>query len=113
MLQVQFFRIYNIFDANGATNARMRLRLAFIDANSFTQTNTDFNAFGQSPGWLGSVAASPFERVTGILVVPPCTVQLRANFASGGAGSVKGTIVIDDLSVAVLDREAPQVACQP
>jgi len=112
-LQVQFFRIYDIFDANGGTNASMRLSLAFIDTNGFTLTNTDFNAFGQSPGWQGSVAASPFERVTGTLVVPAGTVQLRANFASGGAGSVKGTIVIDDLSVAVVDREAPQVACQP
>jgi len=112
-LEVQFFRIYNISDLTGATNASMRLSLAFIDANSFTLTNTDFNAFGQSPGWTGSVATSPFERVTGTLVVPAGTVQLRANFASGGAGSVIGTIVIDDLSVAVLDTEAPQVACQP
>ena len=112
-LEVQFFRIYHIFDANGATNASMRLSLAFIDANGFTLTNTDFNAFSDSPGWTGSIATSPFERVNGLLLVPPGTVQLRANFASGGAGSVMGTIVIDDLSVAVLDTEAPQVACQP
>jgi hypothetical protein len=113
VLQVQFFRIYHIFDATGATNASMRLSLAFIDVNGFALTNTDFNAFGDSPGWTGSIATSPFERVTGTLVVPVGTVQLRANFASGGAGSVEGTIVIDDLSVAVLDTEAPQVACQP
>jgi len=58
-LEVQFFRIYNISDLTGATNASMRLSLAFIDANGFTITNTDFNAFGQSPGWTGSVATSP------------------------------------------------------
>src|SRR5712672_2578322 len=109
MLEVQFFRIYDICDANGATNASIRVSLAFIDANGFTLTNTDFNAYGQSPGWQGSVATSTFERVKGILVVPAGTVQLQANFASGGAGSVKGNMVIDDLSVAVLDQEAPQV----
>src|SRR6266404_5383850 len=100
VLDVQFFQLYN------TTNGSMRLSFAFIDAMGFTRANTDFNAptngpGGQSPGWLGSVAASPFERVSGRLLVPAGTVKLRVNFASGGDGSVMGIMVIDDLSVRI------------
>jgi len=98
VLDVQFFQLYN------TTDGSMRLSFAFIDSMGFTLANTDFNAptngsGGQSPGWLGSVAASPFERVSGRLLVPAGTVKLRVNFASGGSGSVTGIMVIDDLSV--------------
>jgi hypothetical protein len=101
VLDVQFFQLYD------TTNGSMRLSFAFIDSMGFTLANTDFNAptngsggsGGQSPGWLGSIAASPFERVSGRLLVPANTVKLRVNFASGGAGSVTGIMVIDDLSV--------------
>jgi len=98
VLDLQFFQLYS------TTNGGMRLSFAFIDSMGFTRTNTDFNAptnglGGQSAGWTGSVAASPFERVSGRLVVPAGTVKLRVNFASGGAGPVTGIMVIDDLSV--------------
>jgi len=98
VLDVQFFQLYS------TTNGSMRLSFAFIDSMGFTRANTDFNAptngsGGQSPGWLGSIAASPFERVSGRLLVPAETVKLRVNFASGGAESVMGIMVIDDLSV--------------
>ena len=100
VLDVQFFQLYN------TTNGSMRLSFAFIDSMGFTLANTDFNAptnglGGQSPGWAGSVATSPFERVSGHLIVPADTVKLRVNFASGGAGSVTGIMVIDDLSVRI------------
>ena len=98
VLDVQFFQLYS------TTNGSMRLSFAFIDAMGFTRANTDFNAptnqtDGQSPGWTGSISNSPFERVSGRLLVPAETVKLRVNFASGGAESVKGIMVIDDLSV--------------
>ena len=101
VLDVQFFQLYS------TTNGSMRLSFAFIDSMGFTRVNTDFNAptngsggsGGQSSGWLGSIAGSPFERVSGRLLVPAESVKLRVNFASGGAGSVTGLMVIDDLSV--------------
>jgi len=101
VLDVQFFQLYS------TTNGSMRLSFAFIDSMGFTRANTDFNAptngsggsGGQSPGWLGSIAGSPFERVSGRLLVPAETVKLRVNFASGGDGGVTGIMVIDDLSV--------------
>ena len=100
VLDVQFFQLYD------TTNGSMRLSFAFLESHGFAIVSTDFNAptnqlGGQSPGWLGSVAASPFERVSGRLLVPAGTVKLRVNFASGGAGDVTGTMVIDDLSVRI------------
>ena len=56
---------------------------------------------GDSPGWLGSVAASTFDRQNQSLVVPDGTVKLRVNLASGGASLVTGTMLIDDLSVQI------------
>src|SRR5438876_2483903 len=92
VLDVQFFQLYS------TTNGSMRLSFAFIDSMGFTRANTDFNAptnqvDGQSPGWTGSISNSPFERVSGRLLVPADTVKLRVNFASGGAGSVTGIMV--------------------
>jgi len=94
VLELQWFQIYD------TTNGSMRLSFAFTDAgNTQLGNGTDFNVNGQSPGWLGSVAASPFERQFHRLIVPAGAVKLRVNFASGGAGSVTGTMLIDDLSV--------------
>ena len=96
VLDVQFFRIYS------TTNGNMRLTFGFRDAGGVSfGPEYNFEIGGQSPGWLGSVAASPFERVSGRFVVPAGTAQLSAKFASGGSGGVTGTMVIDDLSVRI------------
>jgi hypothetical protein len=92
-LDLQWFQIYNTTDGN------MRLSFAFLDAGNVTLASQDFNVSGQSPGWNGSVASSPFERQYKRLEVPAGTTQLRVNLASGGSSSVTGTMVIDDLSV--------------
>jgi hypothetical protein len=95
-LDLQWFQLYD------TTNGGMRLSFAFTDAaNNQVGSGTDFNASGQSPGWLGSLAASPFERRNERLVVPDGGAKLRVNFASGGSGSVVGTMLIDDLSVRI------------
>ena len=98
VLDVQFFQLYD------TTNGSMRLSFAFLESHGFAIVSTDFDAptnklGGQSPGWLGSVAASPFERVTGRILVPTGAVKLRLNFASVGAGDVTGIMLIDDVSV--------------
>lgn len=95
VLDVQWFQLYD------TTNGNMRLSFTFTDAgnNPVPQGSFDFNVSGQSPGWLGSVAASPFERQFTRLLVPTGTVKLRVNLASGGAESVTGMMLIDDLSV--------------
>jgi hypothetical protein len=93
VLDLQWFQSYNI------TGGSMRLSFTFLDAANTTLAGKDFNATGQSAGWKGTVANSPFERQYQRLAVPAGTTQLRVNFASGGASSVTGTMVIDDLSV--------------
>jgi len=108
VLDVQWFQLYSV--TNGGA---MRLSFRFVDAaNNELGTANDFNTFGDSPGWLGSVAGSPFERQYKRLVVPAGTVKLRVNFASGGNANVVGTMVIDDLSVRlskpVVTEFAPQ-----
>ena len=95
VLNFQWFQIYSV------TNGAMRLTFAFTDAGNGQLESHDFNVSGDSPGWLGSVAGSSFERVNQRLVVPAGTVKLRVNLASGGSSLVTGLMLIDDLSVAL------------
>jgi len=107
VLDLQWFQLYSV------TNGAMRLSFRFTDAaNSELGSANDFNTSGDSPGWLGNVADSPFERQYKRLLVPAGAVKLRVNFASGGAANVVGIMVIDDLSVRLskpaLTEFAPQ-----
>jgi hypothetical protein len=95
VLDLQWFQIYSV------ANDRMRLSFAFVDSGGGTLANSDFNVNGDSPGWTGTVAGSPFERRSGRVLVPAGTLQLRVNFASGGSSSAVGLMVIDDLSVRI------------
>lgn len=95
VLNFQWFQLYSI------TNGNMRLSFAFTDANNSQLEGHDFNVSGDSPGWLGSVAASSFDRQYQRLLVPAGTVKLRVNLASGGSSLVTGLMLIDDLSVAL------------
>ena len=94
VLDVQWFQLYSV--RNGA----MRLSFRFTDAaNTELGSPNDFNTLGDSPGWLGSVVGSPFERQYKRLLVPAGAVKLRVNLASGGSSAVTGIMLIDDLSV--------------
>ncbi len=95
VLDLQWFQLYSV------TNGNMRLTFAFTDAGNGQLESHDYNVSGDSPGWLGGVATSPFERQNQRLLVPPGAVKLRVNLASGGSGLVTGTMLIDDLSVAL------------
>jgi hypothetical protein len=102
VLDVQFFRIYNTTNMDDFTSGSMRLTFGFRTAGGVAfGPEYNFEIGGQSPGWLGSVAASPFELITGRFLVPAGTGQLSVKFASGGPATVTGTMVIDDLSVRI------------
>ncbi len=95
-VDIQWFQIYSV------TNGSMRLSFAFLDSggNTLPGGSKDFNTSGStSSGWNGTVAASLFDKQFQRLLVPVGATQLRVNFASGGASSVTGVMVIDDLSV--------------
>ena len=97
VVDIQWFQIYSV------TNGSMRLSVAFLDSKGNQLTSQDFNTAGngKSSGWNGTVAASSFERQLQRLLVPAGAKQLRFNFASGGASTVTGVMLIDDLSVRV------------
>ncbi len=96
VLDVQWYRLYS------TTNGNMRLTFGFRTAAGVSfGPEYNFESGGDSPGWTGSVAGSPFERVASRFVVPDGTGQLSVKFASGGAGDVTGLMVIDDLSVRI------------
>jgi hypothetical protein len=95
-VDIQWFQLYSV------TNGQMRLSFAFLDTNSATLFGIDNNTSpnGTNAGWQGSVGPpSTFDREFIRLAVPVGTAQLRVNFASGGASSVTGVMLIDDLSV--------------
>ena len=96
VLNFQWFQLYSV--SNGGP---MRLTFAFTDAGNNQLESHDYNVNGDSPGWTGTVATSPFERQNKRLLVPAGTVKLRVNLASGGSSTVTGLMVIDDLSVAL------------
>ena len=93
VLDLQWFQIYNI------TNGNMRLSFAFLDAGNATLGSQDFNVSGQSPGWNGSVASSPFRTAIpaagGARRNNPVASQLRLRRLFLGDRHM----VIDDLSV--------------
>lgn len=95
LLDLQWYQLYSI------SNGNMRLTFAFTDANNTQLEGHDYNVSGQSPGWVDSIANSPFERQNQRLLVPEGTVKLRVNLASGGSSLVTGTMLIDDLSVRI------------
>jgi hypothetical protein len=94
-VDIQWFQLYSV------TNGNMRLSFAFLDSGNNTLFGVDYNTSsdGTNSGWQGSVAASTFEKQFQRLAVPVGTTQLRVNFASGGAASVTGVMLIDDLSM--------------
>jgi hypothetical protein len=92
-VDIQWFQLYS------TTNGAMRLSFAFLDADNNTLFGVDYNVSGQSPDWLGSVDASPFQQQSQRLLVPVGTTKLRVNLASGGSAAVVGTMLVDDLSV--------------
>ena len=95
-VDIQWFQLYSV------TNGSMRLSFAFLDASGNALSGVDYNTSpnGTNAGWQGSVGPpSTFEQQFQRLAVPVGTTQLRVNFASGGASSVTGVMLIDDLSV--------------
>jgi hypothetical protein len=95
-VDIQWFQLYSV------TNGSMRLSFAFLDSGNNQLFGIDYNTSpnGTNAGWQGSVGPpSTFEQQFQRLAVPVGTTQLRVNFASGGASSVIGVMLIDDLSV--------------
>ncbi len=94
VLQAQWFWAYD-------TVGDMRLTFLFFAADDTKLGQRDYVIKDQSPGWTGSLASSPLVRRVARLVVPEGTTRLFTTMASGGASSVTGTLLLDDLSMRV------------
>ncbi len=92
VLDLQWFELFD-------TQGDMRVSFLFRGADSSVVGQKDFVINGQSEGWTGDIATSPFVKRSEQLTVPDGAVMVTVTLASGGAESVTGTMIIDDLSV--------------
>lgn len=88
--------IFNIDPGN-----EMRVTVRFLDINGNGPDN-HFVVSGNSAGWTGSLATSPFVARNQQLVMPAGAVTLRIQLASGGPENGTGQYLIDDLSTFVV-----------
>ncbi len=95
LLNLQWFELFDI------TGGDMRVTVLFFNAASAVAGERHYVVNGQSAGWAGSVAASPFVRRNEQLAIPPGAKTMRVSLVSGGPASVTGTLLVDNFSVAV------------
>jgi|GEM_PF-1018836 len=87
-----------------APGAEARVTAIFLAAGNGVINDRSFVVSGQSAGWAGSAAASPFVKRNQTLLVPAGAVTLRLALVSGGGQEGTGVMLIDDLSVAAPSR---------
>src|ERR1022692_2504264 len=98
VLNIQWFEMYNL------SAPEMRLTVQFFDAATNVVGATDFATSGTiSAGWVSTIANSTFTKRNATLVVPLGAVTMRCALVSGGDPSITGVMVIDDLSVALVN----------
>jgi signal transduction histidine kinase len=82
----------------------MRLNVRFLDAADSTVSAQDFPVKGESVGWAGTVSRSRFDRRREMVKVPERAVRMQLELFSGGPEQTVGIMVIDDLTVSVLEE---------
>jgi hypothetical protein len=95
-IALHWHEIYSIDSGN-----EMRVDVRFLDAFGSGGDN-NFVVSGNSPGWVSTLANSPFSVRNQQLVVPAGTVTMRIQLTSGGPASGTGQYIIDDLSARVV-----------
>lgn len=85
----------------GITNGEMRVTVGFFTAGGSFISETHFVATGNSAGWLGTIAGSPFVKRYQELLVPAGAGRMRVAMVSAGPEATVGIMVMDDLTVAV------------
>ncbi|MGK0190300.1 MAG: hypothetical protein ACI9R3_006123 [Verrucomicrobiales bacterium] len=98
-LNIQWFELFDI-SAGGS----MRVSVLFLNAEGGVVGENHYETTGQSAGWTGDVASSTFRRSNAQTLVPAAAATLRVALVSGGSLETKGTMLIDDLSIALLSE---------
>ncbi|MBL9166146.1 MAG: hypothetical protein JNN07_00225 [Verrucomicrobiales bacterium] len=98
LLDLQWYELFN-------TTGDMRFTVLFFKAGGGLVLQKHFIVRGQSEGWAGTVAASPFVRRFEQLTVPEEAVSMLISLVSAGPLNVKGVMLVDDLSVRVFPAD--------
>ena len=94
LLDLQWFELFN-------TTGDMRFTVLFFKSGGALVLQKHFVVRGQSEGWAGTVAASPFVKRFEQIRVPEEASSMLISLVSAGPVAVKGVMLIDDLSVRV------------
>jgi hypothetical protein len=100
ILDVQWFELYQ-------TEGDMRLSFLFRGADNSVVGQQNFNVSGESEGWTGDLATSPFVKRAEQVTIPDGAARVMITLASGGSEAVTGTLIIDDLSIASPNASVP------
>ena len=95
VLDVKWSELY------GITNGEMRVTVGFFTPTGGFISETHFTASGNSAGWVGTITGSPFVKRQQEVTVPAGAGKIRVALASAGPVETVGSMVIDDLTVAV------------
>jgi hypothetical protein len=95
IMEVQWFELFD------TTGGEMRLSFYFRGPDNAVVGQRHFTVNGQSEGWTGDLATSPFVKRFEEVEIPENAVRMLVTMASGGSLAVTGTMIIDDLSMRV------------
>jgi hypothetical protein len=117
VLDLQWFWLYNV------TNGAFRMTFTFLDTNGngvpggqtdFNTAINDTNNGGTNVGWQGTIdPPSTFDMEFQRIQVPAGAAKLQVLPTSGGAESVTGVMLVDDLSVRLSVPNLTAVTGQP
>jgi hypothetical protein len=91
-LDVQWYELYD-------TTGQMRISFYFRGLDQSVIAQKHFLVSGQSEGWTGDLATSPFVKRNEQVAVPEGTVFVLITLTSGGPLTSTGTYIIDDFSL--------------
>lgn len=80
-------------------SSEMRVSILFFNGEGSVATQNHYVTRGESEGWTGTAATSPFISRNEIVVVPPGAVRMSVSLVSGGPSETTGFMAIDSLCV--------------
>ena len=95
-VNIQWFELFDV-----SAGGEMRFTILFFNAANGVVGESHYVAKGQSAGWTGDLATSPFVRRNVQLAIPVGARTMRTSLVSGGSQETTGTMLIDNLSVAL------------
>lgn len=79
--------------------SEMRLSILFFNGEGAVATQNHYVTRGNSAGWSGEAATSPFVSRNEAVTVPPGAVRMSVSLVSGGPSETTGFMAIDSLCV--------------